>query len=211
MNIYGIGGLGTDERVFAKIELSTKITPIHWIKHQKSDNLTSYAQRLVSQIDNNEPFILIGVSLGGFLAVELNKFVKPVKTILISSAEKYTEIPHFYRIAGKIKLLKIFPFLLNPPKFIIHWAFGAKNKKLLNAIIDNTDPKFTNWALHSIMVWKQSEDLKNHVQIHGTSDKLLPISKKKNAIEIKKGGHFMIEDRAKEISQVIQNEIDKIV
>lgn len=210
MNIYGIGGLGTDERVFSKIELSDKIISIHWIKHHKNDNLTSYAQRLATQINNNEPFVLIGVSLGGFLAVELNKFVSPVKTILISSAEKYYEIPLFFRIAGKLKLLKIFPFLVNPPKFVIHWAFGAKNKKLLNAILDNTDPKFTNWALHSIMQWRQNVSLPNHIQIHGTRDRLLPFSKKKDAFKIEKGGHFMIEDRAKEISEIIQNEIDRV-
>ena len=49
--------------------------------------------------------------------------------------------------------------------------------------------------------------MKNAVQIHGTNDLLLKHPKNNATISIEKGGHFMIVDRAGEVSA----EINKIL
>jgi surfactin synthase thioesterase subunit len=64
----------------------------------------SYAKKLSHQIDTTQPFILIGVSLGGMLATEMTDFIQPEKTIIISSAKNKYELPHRYRFQNIVPI-----------------------------------------------------------------------------------------------------------
>jgi len=155
MNLYGVSGLGADHRVFKYLDLSPPIIPIKWIHPKKNETLESYASRLIDQIDTDEPYGFIGVSFGGLLTVELSKILKPSYVIQVSSAETHTELRRFYQILGQSKVLKVLPsFLFDPPRVLAHWLFNAKNKKLLNEILDDTDPNFAKWCVHALCSWK---------------------------------------------------------
>ena len=207
MTIYGISGLGADERVFQYLELSQKIEPINWINPKDGESIQSYALRLSDQIKNDE-FILIAVSFGGLVAIELNKILKPKLTILISSADTNQDLRLIFRLIGRTGLIKLIPsFLLNPPRTMMYWLFGAKNKKLLREILDDTDLEFTKWAIIQLTTWSNKERIANLIKIHGTEDKLIPFNQDSGAIAIKNGEHFMIVDRAQEISNIIRNKI----
>ena len=207
MTIYGISGLGADERVFQYLELSQKIEPINWIKPKDGESIQSYALRLSDQIKDDE-FILIAVSFGGLVAIELSKILKPKLIILISSADTNQDLRVIYRLIGRTGLIKLIPsFLLNPPRTMMYWLFGAKNKKLLREILDDTDLGFTKWAIIQLTTWSNKERIANLIKIHGTEDKLIPFNQDRGAIAIKNGEHFMIVDRAQEISNIIKNKI----
>ena len=96
-------------------------------------------------------------------------------------------------------------FLIKPPKLLLGFLFGAENKALLHQIINDTDPTFIRWALNTIIHWSNSANPIKPVRIHGTNDKLIPL--KGHAIEIKNGGHFMIVDKAKELSKLINEKL----
>jgi hypothetical protein len=92
-HIYLISGLGADERVFKHLDLSGyKATYIQWLKPEKHESITSYAERLCGQITTTKP-ILIGLSFGGIMAVEIAKCIDTEKIILISSIKTRKEIP----------------------------------------------------------------------------------------------------------------------
>ncbi len=208
MNIYGIGGLGADERVFQSLDLKYQLIPISWIRPQKSESISKYSSRLVEQIDSKKPFVLIGVSFGGLVAVEISKIITPAQVILISSVETATEIPKIYRLLGQLGIVKIIPKkLLKPPFWMINYFFEAKNRKLLKEIIEDTDPFFLKWALQCLCTWTNERKISNLLNITSSTDRLLP--SKDSGFIIKNGGHFMIVDRAKEISQIINNTITK--
>ena len=95
---------------------------------------------------------------------------------------------------------------MNPPKAIAYYLFGAQNKKLLNSILNDTDLTFTKWAIRELLNWKNLSSLQNLIKVSGTKDKLLP-PKGDNNILIDKGEHFMIVDRAKEVSDLINEKI----
>ena len=206
MKLYLIGGLGADERVFQDLQLDTECQLIEWIDPLESESLSSYVNRLIPQINQNETFGMLGVSFGGIVAIELAKIIKPEVLILISTVENDRQLPKKYVNIAKLGVLNLIPtFLIKPPKFLQTYLFGATNKKLLHKIIRDTKPTFIRWALNSIINWKNTINSTKIIRIHGTKDKLIPI--KGEAIKIKGGGHFMIVDNAEEISNLVNEKL----
>lgn len=81
---------------------------------------------------------------------------------------------------------------------------------MLSQILDETDLKFAKWAVNELLNWKNSEKISNPIlKIGGTNDKLIPPKRDKNQRLIDKGEHFMIVDRAEEISQIINEALKK--
>lgn len=208
MKIYAISGLGADKRVFQFLNLEHDFIPIDWIDPLKNESIAEYAKRFSSVIDTSEKFCVLGVSFGGLIAVEISKFLNPELTILISSAETRNEIPLIYRILGKTKIVKIIPAkLLNPPRWMAKILFGTKKVALLNEILDDTDLKFTKWAVQELSAWKNEQKVEKVLKIVGTKDKLIPLKNKENIQLIEGGGHLMIIDNADEVSEIINKEI----
>ena len=135
------------------------------------------------------------------------RICNPKKVILISSVEISDELPKTYLTIGKTGILNLIPdAFIKPPSFISGFLFGAINKDLLKKIIRDTDPLFIRWALDKIVTWKGSSNTIKPIRIHGTRDRLIPL--KGDAIKIKDGGHFMIVDKANEISTTVNKVIN---
>jgi len=208
LKIYEISGLGADKRVFDFLSLDTPLTPIEWIKPKENESVKDYSIRLSKVIETNSGFALIGVSFGGLVAIEMSKVLHPKVTILISSAETKHELRNIYRFIGKTGLLKKLPKeVFDPPRNVAKYIFGADNHKLLNAIIDDTDLYFAKWAVNELVCWQNTEYLDNIVRIHGAKDKLIPWRGEGKGELIDKGEHFMIVDKAAEISRIINEKI----
>lgn len=211
MKIFAISGLGADKRVFEFLKLDHTIIPIDWITPKSKESISSYSQRLVSKMNlpKNEVFGIMGVSFGGLVAIEISKIVKPKITILISSIETSDELSKLFKITGKSNLINIIPrAFMNPPKFFAHYLFGTNEKQLLNSILNDTDLDFAKWAVRELLNWKNQVRIPSLIKIGGSKDKLLP-PKGANTILIDKGEHFMIVDKAAEISEIINNSIQK--
>jgi pimeloyl-ACP methyl ester carboxylesterase len=207
--IYVFSGLGADERVFSKIDFGqSSVHFIQWILPLKSESIASYAQRISFQITDNYP-ILLGISFGGIMAQEVAKFITYQKIILLASIETKDELPWYFRTVGFFKLDKLTPsFVLKSQNFISNWAFGidsVENKKLLKAILLETNPSFLKWAIRQILIWNKTEKLNNTVCIHGTKDRILPfISTKNYDFKIDNGGHFFTLTHASEINEILR-------
>lgn len=209
MKIFAISGLGADKRVFEYLTLEYELVPVEWITPKNKERIVDYSKRLIEKygIENENDYGILGVSFGGLIATEISKLTKPKLTILISSVETKSELNGLIKLAGKSRLIELIPEkLLNPPKAIAHFMFGTDEKELLNSILDDTDLKFTKWAIRELMNWKNQTRLSNLIKIGGSKDKLLP-PKGKNTILIEQGEHFMIVDKAKEISEIINEKL----
>lgn len=211
MKIYAISGLGADERVFKKLKLDYPIHIIQWYAPNKEKDLSTYAKSLLEQIDLNDQVILIGVSFGGMIAIALQPYVHPMLTILISSAQNKYELPVLYRWVGKMQILRWIPSKwMKIPKSFAKWLFKAEDEQTLYAIIRDTDLQFLKWALLAITSWDEDNTYANVVKIHGTKDRVIPYRASKRLITVKDGGHFMIVDKAAELSQIINKQIRMI-
>jgi pimeloyl-ACP methyl ester carboxylesterase len=208
-HIYLFSGLGVDRRAYQNIDLSGfEITFIEWIKPIQNESLANYAVRLTKQITRSE-FILVGVSFGGMLAVEIAKIITPVKTIIISSAKTSAEIPLPFRFFGRLRLHYLIPTkFLKKPNCINYWLFGIdtiKNKKLLADILHDTDPEFFRWAMKQIILWENKTVPNNVIHVHGTDDKILPYRFVHCGITIPDAGHFMVVDKADQLTPILRN------
>ncbi len=204
MKIYGISGLGADKRVFQYLALDCEFIPIDWIEPLRDEHIEDYSLRLAKIINQNENFGILGVSFGGLIATEISKKIKPKLTILISSAETKRELRWIYRVIGRSGLINIIPArFIDLPRIIAYWLFGTEKRELLKSILDDSDLKFTKWAIKELTSWRNIESLDNCIKISGSRDKLIPPAKNKKEKLIKGGQHFMIVDRANEISKII--------
>lgn len=204
--LYLIPGLGADRRVFKFIDLSEySCYYISWIDPLPDESIEHYAGRLVTQIKSPNP-VLVGVSFGGMIAIEISKQVPTEKVILISSTHTGREIPGYLRFFGRLSIHKILPApWLKKANHVLYYFFGiktAEEKKLLSEIIRDTDQKFMKWAIDKIVRWKNNIIPSNTILIHGSADRLFPASKAD--IIIPNGGHFMIVSNAKEVSEHIK-------
>ena len=207
-HIYIFSGLGTDERVFQKLDFTgLTITFIHWAIPQERETIEDYSTRLLSQIKITKP-TLIGLSFGGIIAVEVAKQIDTEKVILIASAKTKTEIPFYYRLAGQIKIHRLLPTtLLKKSNFITNWFFGVSStfdKELLKTILKETDTTFLTWAIDKIVGWTNQTELKNLKHIHGTADRILPIRFINCNFKVNNGGHFMTLNKANELTKLIR-------
>jgi len=206
MTLYLIGGLGADERVFNYLRLNSETQIIKWIEPKPKEELKDYANRLLKQINQEDEFGILGVSFGGIVAIEISKLIKPKKLILISSVETRGQLPRKYLSIGKMQILKLIPNqFIKPPKPLLGFLFGAKNEQLLEQILSDTKPEFIRWALNAIINWSNDIKTIEAIRIHGTKDKLIPLKGK--ARQIKDGGHFMIVDKAVEISKLVNEQM----
>ena len=205
-----ISGLGADERVFDYLQLDNyDINYIKWENPYRRETLSSYTTRLSKQIDCKKNNVIIGVSFGGIVAIELSKIINCKIVIIISSIKNKQEIPGIYKLIGKLRLLNLIPsVLLKKFKPGIHYFFGVEKKEeklLLNSIINETDNNFLKWALGQIMRWNNIGITDNLHHIHGSKDRLFPVNKIKNSYLIESGHHFMIVSKSQEVSKIINN------
>ncbi|MFD2521689.1 alpha/beta hydrolase [Emticicia soli] len=206
-NLYIFSGLGVDQRVFKYLDFTGfNVTFINWIKPTPTESIEDYAKRLTTQIYTKKP-VLIGLSFGGMMAVEVAKLISTQRIILIASAKTYTEIPFYFRWLGYLKMHKIIPTqLLKYPGFINYWFFGVKNKvhkALLAEILNDLDTDFLKWAIDKIVCWQNQTMHSNTIHIHCNNDHILPLRYINCNYIVSKGGHFMTVDKAKQISQLL--------
>lgn len=206
--IYIFSGLGADERVFQKLDFSDFTTTfVKWIVPQDKETIEHYSARLLDQITTTKP-ILIGLSFGGIIAVEVAKQIDTEKVILIASAKTKNEIPFYYRFAGLFGLHTLLPTrLLKSSNFITNWFFGANStfdRQLLKQILIDTDPIFLKWAIDKTARWANQIQPVNIFHIHGTNDRILPLKFVNCDLKIKNGGHLMTLNKSDELNKILR-------
>ena len=208
-HIYCISGLGADERVFSKFTFADH--ELHFIKWNiplKNERIHDYAIRLTQQILHKNP-VLIGLSFGGMMCIEIAKLIGVEKIILISSIKTFKEMPVWMRLSGKLKLNRIFPlrsFKLIEPLENYNLGLETKEEKqMVSQYRKNIDHTYSNWSINQILNWKNEWQPENVFHIHGDKDRIFPIKKIKAHHTIKTGGHFMIMNRSNDVNQIINS------
>ena len=211
--IYFIPGVGANDIIFENLDLSGyEVVHLKWPKHKKHEPLETYVKKLLPQIKKDTRPILIGMSFGGVVAVELAKLVNPYKTILISSIKTYHERPLKLLFLNSLKFHRLVPGkLVIEFRFWMRWLLGklsTHDLAMIDRMIEDIDIEFNEWAVDQVINWKNEEVPDNLTHIHGTRDRIFPHFYIKDAIWIKGGTHFMVVNRAKEISKIIIKELN---
>ena len=176
MKVYCISGLAADEHVFDSIKLPEGFEKvcIKWKEPQKKEHIEQYAMRLAEEIDQSEPFILVGLSFGGMISTVLAPKIHPQKTILISSVTGRKELPWYFRTTGKMNLNTLLH--MKTAKMAAPFAadiFGAKtkqDKERFKMMLANSSENLMQWSINEIVKWQNQDKPPGIIQIHGDKD-----------------------------------------
>lgn len=209
MKLYCLSGLGVDRRAFQNIKaVGVELIHIDWIDPLPKETLEQYAERLFETVNPEDGYNLIGVSFGGMIATEFAKIKQPNKLFLVSTIYSRSQLNLLFKIGSALRLHKFIPSgLARKSNFITNYLFSLKDKKdkdLLADILKDTDPVFLKWAIDAITKWN-NKIKPSGIVIHGSKDKMLPLKTEANYL-INGGGHFMIVNRANEISSILEKE-----
>lgn len=211
--IYLIPGQGSDYRIFSKLEFPEEynIEQITCFTPKEGSTMHSYAKELSQQIDTTEPFILIGVSLGGMLATEMTDFLNPEKTIIISSAKCKYELPHRYRFQNIIPIYKLIPGKISKKSSFFMQPLvepdRKKEKDIFVSMLKEKDPDFLERTIQMIIIWERKTYSDKIIHIHGDNDHTIPHKNVKCNYLVKDGSHMMTLTRAKKISILIMKNL----
>lgn len=208
MKVYFISGLAADKRIFKYIQLPAGCEAVFldWITPQKDDSLASYALRLASSINKDEPFALVGLSFGGMLATEIAKQYKPAVTILISSVPVSKELPGYFKMVAKVGLHKIVPIsLLKSSAATKRFFTREKNadKKLLWEIIHESDAGLIRWSVDAILHWQNEIVPQPLWHIHGARDEILPVKFTHPTHTVPRHGHMLVMTAAGKVNDLL--------
>ena len=212
--LYFIPGMGADYRLFEGLRREgLDFEVLEFIPAKKKETLGEYALRLADKIDQNEAYVIGGVSLGGTMATEIALHLQPQKLILISSAKRSSELPPYFRLCRYL-----------PVHLLFSGRFMAKNgprahrrtmepwqADILDDMRKEADSDFIEWAVNAIVNWKQKAMPRNYIHLHGTRDFMLPGLFVGNRKKYKGGKHVMVlTTHAAEIVAEIQAEMSKL-
>jgi pimeloyl-ACP methyl ester carboxylesterase len=209
--IYCISGLGADEKIFTNLHLKGyELRYIPWIRPHKKERIDGYAKRM-SEYIKEDSAVLLGVSFGGMMGIEIAKQMSLHKLIIVSSVKSASEMPRWMKTAGKLKLDKILPTRLHRyTEKIDNARLGVstkEEKEMVRAYRKSADLVFVDWAITQILNWKNEWQPHNIIHIHGDRDKIFPVRKINPTCIIKDGTHMMIYNRAGDVGNVIEKEL----
>jgi len=212
--VFCIGGLGTDEQIFSRLSISNaELVTVKWLIPQKKESFSSYVQRMMLQVTDPEP-VLLGISFGGMVAVEMAKQYRVKKAFIISSVKHKSELPLWMKVLKKIPLhllLKPRPNkLIYPIEDFFLGANDPETRKLAAFYRENIHQGYLQWAIHEIINWQNVTIPKNLIHIHGTADRVFPLRNMKVDFRVAKGKHFMIYNRSVDISNIIYKELERL-
>jgi pimeloyl-ACP methyl ester carboxylesterase len=213
-SIYCLSGLGADQRIFKDLQVAGyDMRHLEWlVPKAKGELLKEYALRIAENIKDEYP-VLLGVSFGGMMAIEIAKYIPVKAVILISSIKNSDELPRWMRLCGKCKADYLLPAIplksLGPLKAvrpIQNYFLGAHSPEAMaiaNEFRDNVDPFYLKWSIRQILNWKNKWNPERIYHLHGGNDKLFPLKKVKATHVINDGGHFMIMSHSSEINNIL--------
>ncbi|WP_196894268.1 alpha/beta fold hydrolase [Aureivirga marina] len=208
--IYFVPGLAASVEIYDYLNLPEdryECIFLEWlIPTSKKESIEHYAKRLCEQITHENP-VLVGVSFGGIMVQEMSKIISVRKVIIISSIKSSREFPLKLKLIRGLKLYKLLaPRAFQDLEKISSKYFGKKAQKRIGhykKFLSVRDPRYIEWAIHTVLHWKQKERLSIVSHIHGEEDFIFPIKYINDCIVIKGGTHAMIIEKHKKIRKVL--------
>lgn len=214
--MFLLPGMGADERLFMKIDLSGyEVVNIRWMAPVAEDTLGDYACRLINKYGIADGDSLIGVSLGGMIGVEIAKQVNLKHAIIVSSIKSPVEAPFYYTFFRMVPLYKLFSGrILVRLGFLFRSMMGkmpGAHARLFYSMLKGTSPKFLKWSIKACVGWDNDVVPQGVVHLIGDADrvfsykKILSVALGNDRVKVIAGGdHMMVLNKADEIERIVK-------
>ena len=198
--LYLMPGMAASPRIFEFIDLTDSFDVVHlsWITPKFEEPIEDYALRMCERVHHQDP-ILLGVSFGGIMVQEMAKHIHCHKVVIVSSVKSNRELSLSMKMSQKTNAHKMLPtqWIKNLESLAL-FVFGSSVKRkigLYQKYLSERDPDYLNWAIHTLVNWKQKTFDPDLIHIHGDKDSVFPF---KNIIKtpylhvLTDGTHAMI-------------------
>lgn len=212
MKLYIVSGLGADHSVFEKIKFPKHLEVIflNWLMPLQDETLQNYVDRMIKNINTNEPFYLLGYSLGGIIVQEIHKKIPAKKVIIMASIKSSEGKSNLMKFSKISKIYKIIPTSAFNEKSYSFYAFmrhilDPKNPKILKYFTIR-DSYYIKWGIEKAIEWENEEN-PEIIQILADKDIVFPIKNSKPDYVIKGATHLFPVTKAKEVSKILEKEL----
>ncbi|MFY0254456.1 alpha/beta fold hydrolase [Chitinophaga sp. 30R24] len=215
-HLYLISGLGADERIFNNLRFPPdyQVHYLQWITPLPDETISHYASRMAAGIAADGPVVLLGVSFGGIMSIEIAKHIPVAKNILLSSIKHTTEKPPYYKWVKRLRLHHLPDQLLYQRRSTIVRKFlnieSAAERTLVDEYLAKRDYSYTRWAVNAILHWENEQVPEGLVHIHGANDWPFPVKYLRPTHLIPNAGHFMVLNRAEEVNRILEEALTAV-
>lgn len=211
MKVYFFSGLGSNRRAFKNLKLPSGFEPVYidWNMPEVGESMDHYVQRFADEINVNEKFSLVGLSFGGIIVRELNNYLNPEKTVLISSIQNREQMPPYMKLSSKTSAHKVIPIRFFTSERLLSYTFFRKMYSSKMPVLDEyftfKDPQYLKWSIHQIVNWSPKvQEIQGLYQMHGDHDIIFPHKYVQSSADIIKGGsHIMVLQKPKEVTKLL--------
>jgi surfactin synthase thioesterase subunit len=214
MHLFMLPGLGNDRRLFANLERllvghlpGVACVHVAYPEPQADESFADYARRLAPQVPTGRPVAFVGMSMGGILAQELARYVKPAAIVLLSTIKSRSELPWYYRLLDGLRITQVPGGAFIKRMFYIHAPLGDgmtdEDAYLFNNMLSLWSDAHVRWGFCGVFSWQGVGTVTAGIpitHIHGTADRVFPWRLIRNGVFIPNGRHFMTVTRAPEIA-----------
>jgi len=182
--------------------------PLPWLTPVANEPIEDYAGRMRTGIQGDRP-VLLGVSFGGMMAIEIAKHLPGARVIIISSIRDRYQLPLWIRMGGRIYPRWLNPQMKHPRRwmaFAEDYFIGvesAEDRRLVTEFQNKVDREFLYWSIHAIARWRNEWTPNSFYHIHGGKDRMFPLRKVAPMEIVPDGNHLMVFNRAEAISRML--------
>lgn len=227
--VYCISGLGADHHIFDGLDVpGVRWVHLSWLMPEGDETLEAYARRMSAGVidASHGPApagyasgapgagpaaeaapVLLGVSFGGMMAIEIAKLFPAATVILVSSIRHWRQLPLPIKMTAHLGLGKWTPpanlRLLAPIQDYFLGVETQADSRLVREYRGNVDPHYLQWAIRHITSWQNVWQPASLYHIHGSKDHIFPLNLVEPTHIVEGGGHLMIHNRGAEISKIL--------
>lgn len=211
-------GLGTDRRIFAElIPLLEGIEPIYldYLEPEKGEDMNDYINRLEQHFGPvQQPALIMGMSLGGMLAVKLAQRWEHELLILLSTIKKSKERPFMLNLAQKVPLHRLvtaqFTRWIMPRMSRFFGVRTAAGRKIYSQMLRDASPKHLKWGREAAIQFENEEVPQPYLHIHGNQDHIFTSKKVEATHIVDKATHYMVYENAEEVAAIINTSLAQL-
>jgi pimeloyl-ACP methyl ester carboxylesterase len=209
LDLVLLPGLGADARLFEPQRAAFPgLSVPAWPPPRATETLADYAARFAASRTWPAQFVLGGSSLGGIVALELARVLRPHAAVLLGSAASPASLSRHLRLLRP--MAAVLPSSLLPrrgwPAQLLARYFGADTSEAVAvflSMLNDADPAFMGWALRAISRWEPSPALAVPVLcIHGSRDRLMLCGADVDHV-IDGAGHLLTITHAEQVNRAL--------
>lgn len=183
-----------------------------WPAMPAGESLAAYAARLAASLRPDSDRVIAGISMGGMLAQELARLLRPRKVLLIASCRRGDQVSRTSRLYQRIAdwLPDSFTRATGPTVMNLSEPnFSAAHRALYKRMLLDTDMTLLRRQAAAILAWPGAGEPPCRIaHLHGRRDRLIPCANVRPDAVVEDGYHLINWTHAGAVNDWLAREIE---